>query len=137
MNTQQKITTFALMIWLVWFTYWAICQDNAKANEELVAAYNRIQELSWLIENESDNWWIAEDAKAECIQSWNQQQEKANKQADIYRAEKSRLEGLIERSQPQKKISDTVESWSIMNDTAEKTEDNRWYKRLLKWVGLI
>ena len=138
MNTQNKITAFAFMLALFGLSYWLIAQSNAKAMEEIVSTYNRIQELSGMIEEEQTAYRIAEESKIECMTSWEQQKDIAHKNADKYRAEKSKLEGLIKSSQAQKKINfNTAESWYIMNDTAEKTEDNRWYKKLLRWVESI
>ena len=134
MNTQTKITWFAFLLAMFGLSYWMIAQSNAKAMEEIVSTYNRIQELSGMIEEEQTAYRIAEESKIECMTSWEQQKDIAHKNADKYRAEKSKLEGLIKSSQAQKKINfNTAESWYIMNDTAEKTEDNRWYKKLLRW----
>lgn len=136
MNTQTKITWFAFLLAMFGLSYWMIAQSNVKAMEEIVSTYNRIQELSGMIEEEQTAYRIAEESKIECMTSWEQQKDIAHKNADKYRAEKSKLEGLLKSSQAQKKINlNTAESWYIMTDTVEKTEDNKWYKRLLKWVG--
>ena len=136
MNTQTKITWFAFLLAMFGLSYWMIAQSNAKAMEEIVSTYNRIQELSGMIEEEQTAYRIAEESKIECMTSWEQQKDIAHKNADKYRAEKSKLEGLLKSSQAQKKINfSTAESWYIMTDTVEKTEDNWWFKRLLKWVG--
>lgn len=138
MNTQTKITWFAFLLAMFGLSYWMIAQSNAKAMEEIVSTYNRIQELSGMIEEEQTAYRIAEESKIECMTSWEQQKDTAHKNADKYRAEKSKLEGLLKRSQPQKKINfNTAESKSTMSDTAEKTEDKPWYKRLMKWVESI
>jgi hypothetical protein len=137
MNTQQKITTIALMIWLVWFTYWLVCQDNAKASEEYLSLAQEKARLELEKEEESDWWWVDEYAKNECIKSWedHQNQRQKNNEKRTQRIEEIKKQmGLLESSQAQKKINLT-ESWSIMNDTAEKTTDSWWFKRLLMWVG--
>lgn len=140
MNTQTKITTFAFMLALFWISYWLVCQSNAKASEEYMNLAQEKALLEQEKQEESEWWWVDEYAKNECIQSFTDhqaQRQKNNEKRTQRIAEIDEKMGLIERSQPQKKINDIVESWSIMNDTAEKTEDNPWYKRLLKWVGLI
>ena len=141
MNTQQIITTIALWIALVWFSYWIVAQDNARASEkylELVQEKNLLEQEK---KAESEWWWVDEEAKNECIQSFtdHQNQRQKNNEKRTARIEQIEKEmGLIERSQPQEKINfSTAESWYIMTDTVEKTEDNKWYKRLLKWVESI
>ena len=136
MNTQTKITTIAFMLALVWISYWLVCQSKVKASEKYM---DLVQEKALLEEEkkaESEWWWVDEDAKNECIQSFTDSQEKRhknNEKRDIRIAEIEKEMGLIESSQAQKKIS-TTESWSIMNDSDGKTQDNKWYKKLLNWV---
>ena len=137
MNTQTKITWFAFMIALFWISYWLVCNSNAKAMEEYMNLAQEKTLLEQQKQEESEWWWIDEEAKNECIQSWtdHQNQRKKNNEKRTQRiAEIEEQMGLIESSQAPKKISQQ-ESKSITNDTAEKTEDNRWYKRLLRWVG--
>ena len=153
MNTQNKITAFAFMLALFGLSYWLIAQSNAKASEEYM---NLVQEKELLIQaneqlqkdkkEESDWWWVDQYAKEECVLSWEQHQDQRNKNnikrekdiaANSWKIEEiDKKMGFLLRSQPQSKINQ-AESEYIMNDTAEKTEDNRWYKRLMKWVGLI
>ena len=88
-----------------------IAQSNAKAMEEIVSTYNRIQELSGMIEEEQTAYRIAEESKIECMTSWEQQKDIAHKNADKYRAEKTKLEGLLKSRQAQEKINfSTAES---------------------------
>lgn len=137
MNTQTKITAFAFLLALFWISYWLVCQSNAKDSERYLSLKQEKTLLEQQIEEESDWWWVDEDAKNECIQSFTNKQNDRNKNNDNRRNRIEQIEnemGLIESSQAQKKINLT-ESWSIMNDTAEKTEDSWWYKKLLKWVG--
>lgn len=137
MNTQTKITAFAFLLALFWISYWLVCQSNAKDSERYLSLKQEKTLLEQQIQEESDWWWVDESAKQECIDSWTKKQEDRSKLNDNRRNRIEKINeemGLIERRQPQKKINLT-ESWSIMNDTAEKTEDNRWYKKLLKWVG--
>lgn len=136
MNTQTKITWFAFLLALFWMSYWLITQNNAKASEEYLSLAQEKAILEQEKEEESEWWWVDEEAKNECIQSFteNQLKRQQNNEKRTQRIEEiDRQMGLIESSQAPKKIN-MNESWYIMNDTAEKTEDNRWYKRLLKWV---
>lgn len=162
MTTENKITAFAFMLALFWISYGLVCNSNAKAMEEYM---NLAQEKELLIQaneqlnkdkqEESEWWWVDEDAKAECIKSWTDHQKQRN-QNNIKRdediaanswkiADIEKKMGLIQSSQAQKKnkllnnseTSDQNISWYTMNDTVEATTDNRWYRELLKWVGLI
>ena len=79
-------------------------QNRAKAWDEFLELQKRNLELEKLIEQSKDAWWIAEDAKQECIESWNLEQKKEEKNADSYRAEISSNEermGLLLQSQLQ------------------------------------
>ena len=138
MNTQTKITAFALLIGLVWFCYWMVAKSEAKDSQR----YLELQQEKNLLEEEkkaeSEWWWIDEEAKNECIQSFTDHQNKRQKNNEKRTARIEQIEkemGLIESSQAPKKINQ-AESWSIMNDIDGKTEDSWWFKKLLKWVGL-
>lgn len=127
------------MLALFWLSYWLVCQSNAKDSERYLQLVQEKQLLEEQIKEESDSWWVDEDAKNECIQSFTNKQNDRKKTNDKRRIRVEQIDnemGLIERSQPQKKINDITESWSIMNDTDGKTTDSKWYKKLLKWVGL-
>lgn len=162
MNTQTKITWFAFLLAMFGLSYWMIAQSNAKAMEEYM---NLAQEKEILIQankqlnkdkqEESNWWWVDEDAKAECIKSWEDHQKQRN-QNNIKRdkdiaanswkiADIEKKMGLIQSSQAQKKnkllnnseISDLNISWYTMNDTVDETTDSWWFKKLLKWVDSI
>lgn len=140
MNNQQKLTTIAFMLALFGLSYWAIAQSNAKAWTEYFELEQRNIQLENEIKELQQQRWDYEDMKKECIDSYTEQQNKVNKQADKKRIEQwnneVKKEGLLKRSKPLKKTNQ--QEWkSITSDTAEKTEDNRWYRKLLKWVGLI
>ena len=140
MNNQQKLTTIAFMLALFGLSYWAIAQSNAKTWTEYFELEQRNIQLENEIKELQSQRWDYEDMKKECIDSYTEQQEKVSKQADKKRIEQwnneVKKEGLLKRSKPLKKTN--MNEWkSITNDTAEKTEDNRWYRKLLKWVGLI
>lgn len=151
MTTENKITAFAFMLALFWISYGLVCNSNAKAMEEYM---NLAQEKELLIQaneqlnkdkqEESDWWWVDEDAKAECIKSWTDHQKQRN-QNNIKRdkdiaanswkiADIEKKMGLFQRSKPLKKTNQ-LESKSTMSDTVEKTEGKPWYKRLLMRVG--
>jgi len=140
MNNQQKLTTIAFMLALFGLSYWAIAQSNAKTWTEYFELEQRNVQLENEIKELQSQRWDYEDMKKECIDSYTEQQEKVSKQADKKRIEQwnneVKKEGLLKRSKPLKKTN-MNESKSITSDTAEKTEDNRWYRKLLKWVGLI
>lgn len=139
MNTQTKITAFAFLLALFGMSYWLVCQSNAKDSQRYLELQQEKNLLEQQIKEESDSWWVDEDAKAECIQSFTDKQNDRKKNNDKRRIRVEQIDnemGLIESSQAQKKINDIAESWSIMNDTDGKTEDSKWYKKLLKWVGL-
>jgi len=140
MNNQQKLTTIAFMLALFGLSYWAIAQSNAKTWTEYFELEQRNVQLENEIKELQSQRWDYEDMKKECIDSYTEQQEKVSKQADKKRIEQwnneVKKEGLLKRSKPLKKTN--MNEWkSITSDTAEKTEDNRWYRKLLKWVGLI
>lgn len=162
MTTENKITAFAFMLALFWISYWLVCNSNAKAMEEYM---NLAQEKEMLIQaneqlnkdkkEESDWWWVDEDAKAECIKSWEDHQKQRNQNnikrdkdiaANSWKIEEiDKKMGLIQSSQAQKKnkllnnseTSDLNISWYIMNDTVEETQDSWWFKKLLNWVASI
>ena len=162
MTTENKITAFALMLAMFGLSYWLITQSNAKAMEEYM---NLAQEKELLIQaneqlnqekqEESDWWWVDEDAKAECIKSWEDHQKQRNQNnikrdkdiaANSWKIEEiDKKMGLIQSSQAQKKnkllnnseTSDQNISWYTMNDTVEMTQDSWWFKRLMNWVGSI
>lgn len=153
MTTENKITAFAFMLALFWISYGLVCNSNAKAMEEYM---NLAQEKELLIQaneqlnkdkqEESDWWWVDEDAKAECIKSWTDHQKQRN-QNNIKRdediaanswkiADIEKKMGLIQRSKPLKKTNQQ-ESESITSDTQTETQDSWWFKRLLRWVESI
>lgn len=146
MNTQTKITAFAFLLALFWISYWLVCQSNAKDSQRYLELQQQKDLLEQQIQEESESWWVDESAKQECIDSWTKKQEDRSKLNDKRRTQIEKIDeemGLLKSSQAQKKnkllnnseTSDLNTSWSIMNDTAGKTEDSKWYKRLLKWVG--
>lgn len=85
MNRQQTIYTILFWIIIVLFSYIVILQPKVKASEEMLQIQQQIEELKLKNKQleldkkeESDWWWVDEDAKAECIQSWEQHQDQRN-----------------------------------------------------------
>ena len=81
-------------LFIVILSYIAITQHKVNANEEILALQQRNielearnAELDKLIQDEQDWWWVDEDAKTECIESWETHQNNRSKVADWYRAE--------------------------------------------------
>ena len=92
MNKTQLIYTILFWIILVLFSYIVILQPKVKAGNEILEIQQKLIELDNLEQQAKDNWHIAEEAKTECIESWNEQQRKENNLAEAYRTEKAELE---------------------------------------------
>ena len=108
MDKKTIAATIVLALWIISFSYWAVLQNKASANEEIINLQKRNFELEQLIQEAKDNWHRAEDLKEECVLScqeswWWIQKEEENK-ANLYREEMSingdRL-GLMLQSQLQ------------------------------------
>lgn len=140
MTTENKITAFAFMLALFWISYGLVCNSNAKAWTEYFELEQKNIQLEHEIWELKQQRWDYEDMKKECIDSYTEQQEKVSKQADKKRIEQwnntVKQMGLIQRSKPQKKTNQQ-ESESITSDTQTETQDNWWFKRLLRWVESI
>ena len=98
MKKTQLIYTILFGVILVLFSYIVILQPRVKAWDEILEIQQKLAELDDLEQQAKDNWHIAEEAKAECIESWNEQQQKENNLAESYRTQKAELEeklGLI------------------------------------------
>ena len=92
MNRQQTIYTILFWIIIVLFSYIIILQPKVKAGNEILEIQQKLIELDDLEQQAKDNWHLAEENKAECIESWNEQQRKENNLAEAYRTEKAELE---------------------------------------------
>lgn len=104
MNKTQTIYTILFWIILVLFSYIVILQPKVKAGNEILEIQQKLIELDNLEQQAKDNWHLAEENKAECIESWNEQQRKENNLAEAYRTEKAELEerlGLLLSRQAQ------------------------------------
>ena len=72
-----------------------LLQPKVAAWEELIKTQERIAELEDIIEDAQFRYAIAETSKNECVQSWNDQKEKAHDEAEKARLEIKELQGLI------------------------------------------
>ena len=86
MNRQQTIYTILFGVILSMFAYIIVIQPKVNATEkymELQQEKERLIQENKQLEadkkEESDWWWVDEDAKAECIQSREQHQDQRNK----------------------------------------------------------
>ena len=95
MNKTQIIYTVLFWVILVLFSYIMVLQPRVKAWDEILEIQQRLQELDTLEQEAKDNWHLAEENKAECIESWNEQQRKENNLAEAYRTEKKNLENRL------------------------------------------
>lgn len=92
MNKTQMIYTVLGWLVVVLLSYIVIMQPKVKAGNEILEIQQRLIELDNLEQQAKDNWHLAEENKAECIESWNEQQSKESKLAEWYRTEKKDLE---------------------------------------------
>lgn len=92
MNKTQMIYTILGWLVVVLLSYIVIMQPKVKAGNEILEIQQRLIELDNLEQQAKDNWHLAEENKAECIESWNEQQDKESKLAEWYRTEKKDLE---------------------------------------------
>ena len=98
MNKTQIIYTVLFWVIIVLFSYIIILQPKVKAGNEILEIQQKLIELDNLEQQAKDNWHLAESNKAECIESWNEQQKKESELAESYRTQKADLEerlGLI------------------------------------------
>ena len=95
MNKTQIIYTVLFWVILVLFSYIMVLQPRVKAWDEILEIQQRLQELDTLEQEAKDNWHLAEENKAECIESWNEQQRKESDLAEWYRTEKKNLENRL------------------------------------------
>ena len=74
------------------FTYILVMQPKVKAGNEILEIQQKLIELDDLEQQAKDNWHLAEENKAECIESRNEQQRKESELAESYRTQKADLE---------------------------------------------
>ena len=92
MNKTQMIYTVLGWLVVVLLSYIVIMQPKVKAGNEILEIQQRLIELDNLEQQAKDNWHLAEENKAECIESWNEQQRKESELAESYRTQKADLE---------------------------------------------
>ena len=92
MNKTQTIYTILFWIIIVLFSYIVILQPKVKAGNEILEIQQKLIELDDLEQQAKDNWHLAEENKAECIESRNEQQRKESELAESYRTQKADLE---------------------------------------------
>ena len=95
MNREQTIYTILFWIIITMFTYILVMQPKVKAGNEILEIQLELQQLDTLEQEAKDRWHIAEESKAECIESWNYQQEQEQKHAEDIRAKKAELEDRL------------------------------------------
>lgn len=98
MNKTIKI----ILIIILWVISLQLIASHSNANEEINKAKERIAELNQLIDEEKNNYAIAEFWYYESLESWQKEMDKAHNKAEEYRAEIKRLEGFIQSRQAQK-----------------------------------
>lgn len=95
-NKTWSIIVTVLMIVMACLIAIIVCmQPKAVAGQEMISKQQRIEELNDLIEDAQFRYAIAESAKNECIESWNQEREKLHNDAEKYRIEIKELEGFL------------------------------------------
>ena len=77
------------------FAYILVMQPKVKAGNEILEIQQKLLELDNLEQQAQDNWHLAEENKAECIESWNEQQRKESELAESYRTQKADLENKL------------------------------------------
>jgi hypothetical protein len=77
------------------FAYILVMQPKVKAGNEILEIQQKLIELDNLEQQAKDNWHLAEENKAECIESWNEQQRKESELAESYRTQKADLENKL------------------------------------------
>ena len=95
MNREQTIYTILFWIIITMFTYILVMQPKVKAWNEILEIQQKLIELDDLEQQAKDNWHLAEENKAECIESRNEQQRKESELAESYRTQKADLENKL------------------------------------------
>lgn len=90
MNTTQKIYTALFWVIIVLLAYIVVLQPKANASEKIqeleLEKQQLIEENKQLAidkQEESDAWWVDEEAKNECIKSFEDLQNKRNQNNTI------------------------------------------------------
>ena len=94
-KTIKIILTVLIAVIILLVAYSVAIQDKVKAWNDLLKTQERIEELNALIEDAQFRYAIAETSKAECVQSWDEQKDKAHDEAEKARLEIKELQGLV------------------------------------------
>ena len=92
MNRTTIINIVILSLALVGFTWGGVAQNKVNANEEILNLQQEKYQLEKEIQEEKDWWWVDEEAKTECITSWEQHQEERAKNNDWRRTRIQEIE---------------------------------------------
>lgn len=88
MNRTTIINIIVLLLAICFGAWGLVAQNKVNANEEIISLQKRNIELDKLIQEESEWWWVDEEAKTECVASWEEHQQERSKLAEKYREEK-------------------------------------------------
>lgn len=95
MNRTQIIYTILFLVIIVLFSYIIILQPKVKAGNEILEIQLELEQLDKLEQEAKDRWHIAEESKAECIESWNEQQKLEQQHAEDIRSKKEELNNKL------------------------------------------
>lgn len=104
MSKQTLLNIIFLTFALIWFAGWWVTQNTVNANEEILTLQQEKYQLEKEIQEEKDWWWVDEDAKSECVESWANHQAVREKNNDKRRERIQEIEerlGLLMQSQLQ------------------------------------
>lgn len=94
-RTSTHTITLGAVLFLALLAYTLVLQNKVNATEELRQTQAKLTELRGLISWAQESYKIAEESLKECSESWNAQMTKAHNDAESYRAEINKLEGLL------------------------------------------
>ena len=104
MNRTTIINIVILGLAICFGAWGLVAQNKVNANEEILNLQQEKYQLEKEIQEEKDWWWVDEEAKTECITSWEQHQEERTKNNDWRRNRIQEIEeklGLLMQSQLQ------------------------------------
>lgn len=96
MTKTAKIILAVLVAIIIWLVGYSIAiQDKVKAWNDLIQSQARIEELEKIIADAQFSYSIAETSKKECIESWDNQKQKAHDDAEKARLELKEIQGFL------------------------------------------
>lgn len=96
MTKTAKIILWLLVAVIVGLVAYSVAiQDKVKAWNDLIESQARIQELEQIIADAQFSYSIAETSKKECIESWDNQKQKAHDDAEKARLEIKEIQGFL------------------------------------------